>query len=486
MSSSSHFEPSLAVAKSWKMVAITSAFNVMNEITIHKAEEYIKRTEGFLSQHLSCCNPDTMLYVFAGSFIVVLIGIAEQHQQQRIAELEQLLERITAHLEAYHEQLIAVLEAQNKQLIAVLEAQNKQRIAAEARNEQHFTILKDHLHILQAAFAKERTRSITPILADQNNKQFIQRKCNIRLGLTHQTTRKTQNCTNNWTKWRKLVQHTQSTPTASHPTSRPSQKPQPQAAKPLWEASAESEYPVTAASAHGNASWAAGGQRGRRRVGQVAGAGVGRLICVLGAHQTTLFVNAHWVWNANGAVGHRARATRPQVPTKVVRISYLVLSVLHWCTPASSPSYYSKQPLPYQLPQLADSSFASPTPPPHPTRQSASLLPNRAITRKNTNPAERFNHLHPLMAIAVAERAYLPNHGVWGKESYLRNYWKCVNWAKVEQAFLHYGGSGGHDNLFPRDGGRDGSIKHSPRAEPEHPSGENPDMGTIICPGPHC
>ncbi|PLW21623.1 hypothetical protein PCASD_18376, partial [Puccinia coronata f. sp. avenae] len=322
--------------------------------------------------------------------------IAEQHQQQRIAELEQLLERITAHLEAYHEQLIAVLEAQNKQLIAVLEAQNKQRIAAEARNEQHFTILKDHLHILQAAFAKERTRSITPILAE-----------------------KTQNCTNNWTKWRKLVQHTQSTPTASHPTSRPSQKPQPQAAKPLWEASAESEYPVTAASAHGNASWAAGGQRGRRRVGQVAGAGVGRLICVLGAHQTTLFVNAHWVWNANGAVGHRARATRPHEPLQ-------------------GDLKKLDKPLPYQLPQLADSSFASPTPPPHPTRQSASLLPNRAITRKNTNPAERFNHLHPLMVLAVAERAYLPDHGVWGKESYLRNYWKCVNWAKVEQAFLQF------------------------------------------------
>ncbi|PLW44206.1 hypothetical protein PCANC_13434 [Puccinia coronata f. sp. avenae] len=83
----------------------------MNEITIHKAEEYIKRAEGFLSQHLSRCNPDTMLYLFAGSFIVVFIGIAEQHQQQRIAELGQLLERITARLEAYHKQLIAVLEA---------------------------------------------------------------------------------------------------------------------------------------------------------------------------------------------------------------------------------------------------------------------------------------------------------------------------------------------------------------------------------------
>ncbi|WAR62959.1 hypothetical protein PtB15_18B41 [Puccinia triticina] len=87
---------------------------------------------------------------------------------------------------------------------------------------------------------------------------------------------------------------------------------------------------------------------------------------------------------------------------------------------------------------FADSLFASPTPSPHPTRQTTSLPVNRAITRKNTNPAERFNHLHPLLNLAVAERAYLADHGVWGKDSYLRNFWKCVDWSKVEQSFVKF------------------------------------------------
>lgn len=90
---------------------------------------------------------------------------------------------------------------------------------------------------------------------------------------------------------------------------------------------------------------------------------------------------------------------------------------------------------------FADSLFASPTPSSTPTRQSAATglpLPNRAITRKNTNPAERFNHLHPLLNLVVAERAYLTDYGVWGRDSYLRNFWKCVDWPKVEQSFSKF------------------------------------------------
>jgi predicted ribosome quality control (RQC) complex YloA/Tae2 family protein len=131
-----------------------------NHLFIKKVDKVFQFKKDGEFWHLESAFFHTQLSLYLSQ-----IGIAEQHQQQRIAELEQLLERITARLEAYHKQLIAVLEAQNKQLIAVLEAQNKQRIVAEARNEQHFTILKDHLHILQAAFAKERTCSITPILA---------------------------------------------------------------------------------------------------------------------------------------------------------------------------------------------------------------------------------------------------------------------------------------------------------------------------------
>ncbi|MBW0504408.1 hypothetical protein O181_044123 [Austropuccinia psidii MF-1] len=62
-------------------------------------------------------------------------------------------------------------------------------------------------------------------------------------------------------------------------------------------------------------------------------------------------------------------------------------------------------------------------------------IQNRAITRKHTSSSEKFNHLHPLMNLLVAERAYLPDYGIWGKQLYLRNFWKCINWTKVEKAF---------------------------------------------------
>ncbi|CAH7684892.1 hypothetical protein BY996DRAFT_367481 [Phakopsora pachyrhizi] len=90
---------------------------------------------------------------------------------------------------------------------------------------------------------------------------------------------------------------------------------------------------------------------------------------------------------------------------------------------------------------FTDSLFASPTPAPKSSSNievnSFKSKPplNRAITRKSANPAERFNHIHPLMNLMVAERAYLPDYGVWGKELYLRNFWKCVDWSKVENSF---------------------------------------------------
>ncbi|KNZ57646.1 uncharacterized protein VP01_2109g2 [Puccinia sorghi] len=107
--------------------------------------------------------------------------------------------------------------------------------------------------------------------------------------------------------------------------------------------------------------------------------------------------------------------------------------------PGSSPT--EPQPNVEKRPTVsfADSLFASPTPSPHPVRHITGNVPlNRAITRKNTNPAERFNHLHPLLNLAVAERAYLLDHGIWGKDTYLRSFWKCVNWQKVEQSFLKF------------------------------------------------
>lgn len=57
------------------------------------------------------------------------------------------------------------------------------------------------------------------------------------------------------------------------------------------------------------------------------------------------------------------------------------------------------------------------------------------MTRRVAEPVDRFSQVHPLLALAVAERAYIPDHGIWGKESYLREFWGAVDWSKVEKAY---------------------------------------------------
>ncbi|KAG0146858.1 hypothetical protein CROQUDRAFT_722640 [Cronartium quercuum f. sp. fusiforme G11] len=82
---------------------------------------------------------------------------------------------------------------------------------------------------------------------------------------------------------------------------------------------------------------------------------------------------------------------------------------------------------------FADSLFSNPT---GPSSTPASFtIPNRAITRRMTEPVDRFAQVHPLLALAVAERAYMPDYGIWGKELYLKNFWAAVDWSKVEKAY---------------------------------------------------
>ena len=44
----------------------------------------------------------------------------------------------------------------------------------------------------------------------------------------------------------------------------------------------------------------------------------------------------------------------------------------------------------------------------------------------------------PLMCLSVHERAYMPDYGVWGLEEYLKNYWKVLDWSRLEVAYTSY------------------------------------------------
>lgn len=75
---------------------------------------------------------------------------------------------------------------------------------------------------------------------------------------------------------------------------------------------------------------------------------------------------------------------------------------------------------------FADSLFDSSAPPP-PSYASGRTIQGKA--------AHRFSTLYPLLGLQVAERAYLQDYGVWGREAYVRNFWQCVNWKRIESEY---------------------------------------------------
>ncbi|EOR04849.1 hypothetical protein E3P92_00164 [Wallemia ichthyophaga] len=49
--------------------------------------------------------------------------------------------------------------------------------------------------------------------------------------------------------------------------------------------------------------------------------------------------------------------------------------------------------------------------------------------------AETGDVLTPLLCLSVSERCYMNDFGVWGREEYIKEFWKVVDWAKVEEAY---------------------------------------------------
>lgn len=49
--------------------------------------------------------------------------------------------------------------------------------------------------------------------------------------------------------------------------------------------------------------------------------------------------------------------------------------------------------------------------------------------------------VNPLLCLSVQEHAWLLDHGIWGKEAYIKHFWSFVNWARVEQTLVSLEGA---------------------------------------------
>lgn len=63
----------------------------------------------------------------------------------------------------------------------------------------------------------------------------------------------------------------------------------------------------------------------------------------------------------------------------------------------------------------------------------ADTMKQFTIPTKQTPPHEA--QFHPLLCLSISERCWLPDYGVWGKEKYLANFWRCVDWRKVSLTY---------------------------------------------------
>ncbi|TIC23369.1 manganese and iron superoxide dismutase [Wallemia mellicola] len=57
------------------------------------------------------------------------------------------------------------------------------------------------------------------------------------------------------------------------------------------------------------------------------------------------------------------------------------------------------------------------------------------LNQETRNLAETGDVLTPLLCLSVSERCYMNDFGVWGREDYIKQFWKVVDWSKVEEAY---------------------------------------------------
>jgi Fe-Mn family superoxide dismutase len=53
---------------------------------------------------------------------------------------------------------------------------------------------------------------------------------------------------------------------------------------------------------------------------------------------------------------------------------------------------------------------------------------SRASVAPKSSDLERFQSIHPLLCLSLHPHVYIPDYGIWGKEEYIRNFWRNVDW----------------------------------------------------------
>lgn len=62
-------------------------------------------------------------------------------------------------------------------------------------------------------------------------------------------------------------------------------------------------------------------------------------------------------------------------------------------------------------------------------------------SRSSSSAAAAAVEVNPLLCLSVQEHAWLLDHGIWGKEEYIKHFWSFVNWARVEQTLVSLDGA---------------------------------------------
>ena len=62
---------------------------------------------------------------------------------------------------------------------------------------------------------------------------------------------------------------------------------------------------------------------------------------------------------------------------------------------------------------------------------------NNSFSSSSPRRAEpkRFLSIHPILCLSLHPHVYIPDYGVWGKEKYIENFWRSVDWQKADERY---------------------------------------------------
>jgi len=72
----------------------------------------------------------------------------------------------------------------------------------------------------------------------------------------------------------------------------------------------------------------------------------------------------------------------------------------------------------------------------------ASLFDKRPLDQafgpSATRARQLADRIYPLFCVSIHEHCWLLDHGVWGKEKYMKEFWNVLNWNKVEERYTSF------------------------------------------------